>query len=297
MANCPKCGSLLKYELRSAGTTTKTKYYRTGVKKSWITPAGLKNTKSQRKTYVDSYCPKCGYHPPVKTQKSGFKYIWIIIGLIILLGFIGNVMNGNKTSNNTASQATATPVPQQAAASTETPAEATEAPTEEATASPSPEQTFTPEPTATPIPDTVWALEPTSIDYFDYYLDHDHIYLTGVKNSSLPKKVWIADTYIIDGKTYKIGNRLDDLFALHSITSAIIPEGVEYIEENIFNSCSVKYVYLPKSLAFNEYKPSAFLSYFFELEKLYYGGSEEDWNAGSPAGYGSDCRPQRRRGK
>lgn len=290
MANCPKCGSLLKYELRSAGTTSKTKYYRTGVKKSWIIPAGRKTTKSQRSTYVDAYCPKCGYHPPVEAQKGDSKRFWIILGVIILIGIIGSTLRGNKNTNNKTSKATTTPIAQQAAAQPDEAPESLPAdtkqpePTESITenvaaaeATEAPTATPTSELTATPIPDSVWALAPTSLDHFEYYLDGDKIYLTNYDSAnSHNAKIWIADAYTINGKTYTLGEQLKGIH-FSSIESAIIPEGVVHIEKYIFNSCGVKYVYLPKSLSFDDENPHWFFDYFHNLEKLYYGGSEAEW--------------------
>lgn len=62
MAKCPRCGSLkFRYELRAAGTRSKSNYYRTGFGDNWIIPAGQKTYKSQRKQKSVGFCPDCGY--------------------------------------------------------------------------------------------------------------------------------------------------------------------------------------------------------------------------------------------
>ena len=77
MAICPNCGSdKFRYELRSAGTRSKSNYYRTGGDDSWIIPAGQKTYKSQRKDKAVGFCPDCGYIEDKQTQqKSGWFYL------------------------------------------------------------------------------------------------------------------------------------------------------------------------------------------------------------------------------
>lgn len=289
MANCPKCGKPLKYQLRSAGTTTKTRYYRTGVKKSWLVPSGRKKYQSQRNTYMASYCPNCGYQPPseIHGNKGCSSRVLTVLGILVLLGVVGNVIRGNG-SDNKKSQVTTPPAKQAVQTikgneiNDEKSAVLIDTPIPSSAATKEKEKTLavletvipTQVPTATPVPESVWAQEPTPISEFEYYLDGDYIYLTdweGDRNS----KILLAESYIVDGKKYKIGKDLMDL-QFHSITSAIIPEGVEHIKNSMFNSCGIKYLYLPKSLKFEDSNPY-FFSYFHNLEKLYYGGSEEEW--------------------
>ena len=47
------------------------------------------------------------------------------------------------------------------------------------------------------------------------------------------------------------------------------------MKNTIFNSCCVKYVYIPKSLQPDEGGYS-FYNYFYDTKK-YYGGSKEEW--------------------
>ncbi len=120
----------------------------------------------------------------------------------------------------------------------------------------------------------VWATEPNPITDFDYYLDEGYVFLKEYTGKS--KQVEIASEYIIDGKTYQTASTIEGLFALKSINSAIIPEGITQMANNTFNSCGVKYVYLPKSLEPND-SSYGFYKYFHNVEKIYYGGSKEDW--------------------
>lgn len=77
MGICPNCGSQrFRYELRDAGTRSKSNYYRTGVKNSWIVPSGQKTYNSQRKQKAVGFCPDCGYIEDKQAQqKSGWYYV------------------------------------------------------------------------------------------------------------------------------------------------------------------------------------------------------------------------------
>lgn len=117
----------------------------------------------------------------------------------------------------------------------------------------------------------IWGGTATQLESFEYYLNGESITLTGYSDSD--KKVNIAPEYDIDGNSYKVVS-LDGTFVLDRITSAIIPEGVKSISDNAFNSCGVKYLYLPSTLTdFNGWH------YFHDGEKLYYGGTEQQWNS------------------
>lgn len=122
---------------------------------------------------------------------------------------------------------------------------------------------------------SVWATEVTSIDNFDYYLDGDNVYLQEYKGHD--KKIKIATSYTIDGKEYKVADKIGALFVLKSVDSVILPEGIVSMPDNTFNSCGVKYVYIPKSLQPGE-EGYSFYDYFHDVEKIYYGGSEDEWH-------------------
>lgn len=120
---------------------------------------------------------------------------------------------------------------------------------------------------------SAWATDITSIEDFDYYIDGTEIYLQDYNGHD--KKIRISSTYNIDGTDYNVVS-LDGTFTLHSVDSVIVPEGVRSISANTFNSDGVKFVYLPSTL---EEISSNFLSYFHDMNKICYGGSEEQWNS------------------
>lgn len=77
MAVCPKCGgSNFRYELRSAGTRSRTNYYRTGVRRSWVIPAGRKTYRSQRQQKAVGMCADCGY---IAQERSAWFYILCVL--------------------------------------------------------------------------------------------------------------------------------------------------------------------------------------------------------------------------
>ena len=91
MARCPRCGSYnARYELRAAGTDSKSSYYRTGVKKSWILPAGRKTYSSNRRQKSVGFCPDCGY----KWDEGAFSGSWfqkicfVVSALYVILGIV-----------------------------------------------------------------------------------------------------------------------------------------------------------------------------------------------------------------
>ncbi|MBQ6385888.1 MAG: hypothetical protein IJJ38_06945 [Lachnospiraceae bacterium] len=119
---------------------------------------------------------------------------------------------------------------------------------------------------------SVWAKEPTDISEFDYYLDGEEIYIKSYNGKN--KKVRISPTYTIDEKEYHVAALVDGTFALENIDSVIVPEGTRSVEGNTFNSCGVRFVYLPASLT---EVPQNFWGYFHKVQKIYYGGTEEQW--------------------
>lgn len=120
---------------------------------------------------------------------------------------------------------------------------------------------------------SIWAQGYTDIEEFNYYIDGEKLYIKEYKGND--RKVKINSEYTIDNKKYKVVELMDGTFALESIESAIIPEGVKKMENNTFNSCGVKYVYLPSTL---KEISSSFLDYFHDVEKIYYGGSKKQWD-------------------
>ena len=86
MAKCPKCGSSnVMFQLRHAGTTSSTHYYRHGVKSSWIIPAGRKTRKSETRQKSVGLCNNCGYSWTASSERSGWFYLLCILFLPITL--------------------------------------------------------------------------------------------------------------------------------------------------------------------------------------------------------------------
>lgn len=116
----------------------------------------------------------------------------------------------------------------------------------------------------------VWAEKATPLSDFDYYIDGNDIYLKEYQGND--KKVYIPSSYTVEGSEMSVVS-LDGTFALNQITSVIIGDGVQSMSDNVFNSCGVEFLYLPSTLTnFNGW------NYFHDVEKIYYGGTEEQWN-------------------
>ena len=120
---------------------------------------------------------------------------------------------------------------------------------------------------------SVWLDGYTDIEDFEYYIDGNEIFLTDFNSSQ--KKVRINSSYEIDGNTYNVVS-LDGVFTLDMVTSVIIPEGVRSVASNEFNSSHIEFLYLPSTL--QDIESESFWGYFHDVEKIYYGGSEEQWN-------------------
>lgn len=118
---------------------------------------------------------------------------------------------------------------------------------------------------------SVWLSGNTDIEDFKYKTDGLSIYIEEYNGSS--KQVRIAGTYEVDGKEMTVES-LDGTFALDDVDSVIVPEGVTKLSDNCFNSCGIQFLYLPSTL--KEFKG---WSYFHDIKKLYYGGTEEEWAA------------------
>lgn len=246
LAKCPNCGSeRFKYELRSAGTQSKSNYYRTGVKNSYLFASGKKSYHSERKQKTVGFCPDCGYIED-KQEKGCLYYllclmfwpislsVWfyrtnlirlqkkwkalIIVAFWLVLMLIAALMSAQETETSG---------------------------------------------------DSIWSAEYTDLSCFDYYIDGDSLTLKKYHGTS--HKVNIAEEYIVDGECFTVV-ALDGTFALKSVDSVIVPDTVISIASNTFNSCGIDYLYLPASLI-----DFAGWSYFHDVEAIYYGGTEEDW--------------------
>lgn len=120
---------------------------------------------------------------------------------------------------------------------------------------------------------SVWLEDYTDISDFEYYIDGNEIFLTDFNSNE--KKVRINSSYVIDGDTYNVVS-LNQVFTLDTVTSVIIPEGVRSVAMNEFNCSGVEFLYLPSTL--QDIGSDSFWGYFHDVEKIYYGGSEEQWN-------------------
>lgn len=117
---------------------------------------------------------------------------------------------------------------------------------------------------------SVWASSYADLDQFEYYIDGNEIYIKNYRGNS--KKVRINSSYDVEGTAMYVVS-FDGTFALHRVTSVIIPDGTRHISDNIFSNFGIEYVYLPASL--EEFKG---WSYFRNVKKIYYGGTEEQWS-------------------
>jgi hypothetical protein len=122
----------------------------------------------------------------------------------------------------------------------------------------------------------IWASQATDVDKFKYKLNPYEGEVVIESYGGEDKKVWISDTYTIDGKEYRTQFYNNAVFASGKITSAIVPEGVSFIENNTFNSTGLEYLYLPSTLEPLEGGYHLF-KYTHDIKKVYFGGSHEQW--------------------
>lgn len=120
---------------------------------------------------------------------------------------------------------------------------------------------------------TIWATTPTDIEDFDYYMDGDDIFIQKYKGND--DSIYVASKYEIDGKEFSVSELQDGSFLFSDAESVILENGISSLDNNTFNSCDVRHLYLPSSL---EAKDASFWTYFHDVEDIYYGGSNEQWN-------------------
>lgn len=119
---------------------------------------------------------------------------------------------------------------------------------------------------------SIWLGGYTDINDFDYYIKDSEIYVEDYNGNS--EKIRLSSTYSIDGQEMPVVSFVGSTFFCDDISSAVIPEGTRNISFNAFNSCGINYVYLPSTL---EKPDEYFWRYFHDVEKIYYGGTEEEW--------------------
>ena len=257
---CPRCGSSnVKFHIQAAGIESTANHYHTGFT-GFLLPAHRRSYSSTYRNKSVGFCPDCGYQwTAYEDKKSHGCLFWLLciiffpislpilfyksesiklkksIKLIIIIAFwilFFVVLPLSSSKDTTSSEKTNNTA----------------------------NETFTA---------SVWKERETPLSDFDYYVDHDEIYLKDYNGSD--KKVNIAPSYDIDGVSMRVVS-LDGTFTLERIDSVIIPEGVTSMSKHVFNSCGVKFVFLPSTLAdWNGW------NYFHGVEKIYYGGTEEQW--------------------
>ena len=115
--------------------------------------------------------------------------------------------------------------------------------------------------------------EYTPLSDFRFDATAEGLILKGYKGKE--DRVIIAPAYEIDGKVYDV-RKLDNTFALHKVNTVVLPEGVEELTQAVFNTSGIQKLYLPKSLM---NVPGAFWKYFHNVDTIWYGGTEEDFDA------------------
>lgn len=246
---CPRCkGNNVVISREYSGSTNKVDYMRTGVKSSWFIPASKINESRQVKYRTVALCKECGNSWTVSSQSDNNSVILSVIVLVILivLGIwaFKDDYNKKKSSETSSSESTLN------------------------TSSNDPTVIVTDK----EIDTAIWKEEYTSIEEFEWSVDEDGITLGNYKTTGEDCKIRLSDRYTINGVDYHI-YKLDGCFFCDDIKSVIVPEGVTEIVDYTFNSCKIKYLYLPSTLeSFDGW------NYFGDLKVLYYGGDEEQLN-------------------
>ena len=106
---------------------------------------------------------------------------------------------------------------------------------------------------------------------FGYDLTSEGIVLTYYHGKD--KAIKIASSYYVNGSVHPVV-KLDTTFALSNIEAVCVPEGVTALAQATFNSCGIEKLYLPSTLTD---VPGSFWGYFYDLDTLYYGGTEEEF--------------------
>ena len=119
---------------------------------------------------------------------------------------------------------------------------------------------------------SIWAQGYTHINDFEYSIDDNKLYVGRYKGSD--SKIKFNSIYTLDEKECTVVAFDNATFFCKNIDSVIIPEGTKTLANNTFNSCGVKFLYLPKTL---EPLDNSFWGYFHGTQKIYYGGTEEEW--------------------
>ncbi|MCI8481002.1 MAG: hypothetical protein HFG08_09065 [Oscillibacter sp.] len=250
MAVCPKCGGAnIKFHREPVGTSYNSYYRRTGVKSSWIFPSGIRNGHRKIAYRTVGLCSDCGHTWEIESevQHSGWWYLFLLaiwpIALSVWFWKTPALRLDKRWRAAILSVAWLILIAGALSSEVERSIES----------------------------NSIWASSYADLDDFEYYIDGNEIYIKDYRGSS--KKVSINSSYDVEGTAMNVVS-FDGTFALDSVTSVIIPNGTRYVSNNIFNSCGIEFVYLPASL--EEFKG---WSYFHNVEKIYYGGTEEQWSS------------------
>lgn len=250
MAVCPKCGGTnIKFHREPVGTSYNSYYRRTGVKSSWIFPAGIRNGHRKIAYRTVGLCSDCGHTWGIESdvQHSGWWYLFLLLIWPIALSVWFWKTNAFQLDKKW--RAVILSIAWLILISGVLISESKMVGTESS---------------------SIWASSYAELNDFEYSIDGNEIYIKDYRGNS--KKVRINSSYSVDGTPMNVVS-FDGTFALDSVISVIIPDGTRHMSNNVFNSCGIEYVYLPASL--EEFKG---WSYFHNVEKIYYGGTEEQWS-------------------
>ena len=241
---CPRCYSNnVTVNREFTGSTYKSNYMRTGIKHSWFFPSGIKEGSRSSHYRTIALCHNCGNSWYIASDADKTSSIFTwIIIIVLILGGFKYYYKDRKTEEK---------------------GDPTVINTDQK------------------IDTDIWSKEYTSIEDFEWNLDEDGITLGRYKKNTKENKIRFSNRYTINGTDYHI-TKMDDCFFCEDIKSVIVSEGVVQIDNPTFNSCGLRYLYLPKSLeVFNGW------SYLdLDLRELYYGGSEEEfYNKFDPKNY------------
>ena len=119
-------------------------------------------------------------------------------------------------------------------------------------------------------------IEETTIDDFSYDLDSTRVVLDEYNGNA--ELLEIESEYYINGRSY-LTDLSDFQVGARSVNTLILDEGILNINTSIFNGSNVENIYFPKSI---ELVYDYTLSYLHpdeeEKVKVYYAGTEEEWN-------------------
>lgn len=125
---------------------------------------------------------------------------------------------------------------------------------------------------------TIWATQVVDIEDFDYYIDGNDIFIK--KYLGNERKIKIADKYTINNIEYDVVALESNVFSSKNVKSLILPNSLITMKKDSLYCYSLKYIYIPSYIVVEKDKYSKkFYECFNDVEYIYFGGSEEQWNA------------------